>query len=287
MTNPIKDNVFDVTDKSYIAALRYYESPTVKSAMQDWWNGLAVAFRRQGIQGVPGKLFMEGGFNEGIGRPNLLFGQTCGYPFTHEFRGKLNVIATPIYDAPHSNGPEYSSVILANKHSGIVTLEDAEGKCVAVSNRDSFSGYIALQSVFLPFAGDSPFFDSILITVSQWNSLLAVADGRADIFACDCISYELARLANSELVEQLRFIGTSPYAPGLPYVINKNVSPDLICRLRKGLFEALEDASLASVRKELLISGASCTTNDDYQTIIDLVSMLRKNESSKLFPDSS
>lgn len=252
--------------------------------MPSWWEGLAAAFKRQGIPEVPSRLFLEGDFNEGIGRPNLLFGQTCGFPLTHEFKGMLQVISTPTYNSPHTKGAKYCSVILAHEDSGIARYEDAEGKRVAVSSYNSFSGYVALKSVFAPFVRESPFFGSIVITGSQWNSIVTLSKKQAEICACDCISFELARRAKPSMTDRLRIIGTSPLAPGLPYVTSSSTSLDVVERLYAGLLEALEDPSLTAVRADLLINGSVPTTIDDYRPISELVHSLDEQGAEKLFP---
>ncbi len=78
-------------------------------------------------------------------RDDLAFSQTCGYPFTHEFKGLLKYIATPHYAVPGCHGANYCSFIFARFDQ---PLDSFRGGVAAVNNPDSMSGMLALETGF-------------------------------------------------------------------------------------------------------------------------------------------
>ena len=44
-------------------------------------------------------------YDEAWLRPDLMFAQTCGYPYVRHLRGKVQLVATPVYDLPGCDGP--------------------------------------------------------------------------------------------------------------------------------------------------------------------------------------
>ena len=83
-----------------IAALQMYDWPEVREATDLWWAGIA---RHLGID-VP--LSRPADFTAPWRRDDLLFGQTCGYPFTHALKGQVKLVATPHYACRWLRWPE-------------------------------------------------------------------------------------------------------------------------------------------------------------------------------------
>ena len=81
-----------------IASLPMYDWPEVRQATDNWWAGIA-----RHLDNAPA--LDRGADYTALWRdPRLLFSQTCGYPFTHEFSGRLKLIATPHYGADGCSG---------------------------------------------------------------------------------------------------------------------------------------------------------------------------------------
>jgi len=93
-----------------LASLPMYDLPETEDATRILWRGLAEHLRSAGIQDVPGTLTRQLDVPEHWLSPDLLFSQTCGYPFTHILKGRVRLIATPCYNAPGCEGPEYCSI---------------------------------------------------------------------------------------------------------------------------------------------------------------------------------
>ena len=251
-----------------IVALPMYDLPEIAAATDAWWRGLASAFRSEGLAGVPNRLDRRRARRQVWGSPGLLFAQTCGYPLTHEFAGRLTVLATPCYDAPGCEGPRYRSLIVVRANHRALTFADLRGGVAAINTPDSHSGFNILRWLAAREGGPSPFFRAVRVTGNHRASLAAVRGGEADLAAIDCVTYALlARHAPAEL-EGARVIAQTPSAPGLPYVTSATVSADEVAALRRGLAGALADARLAAVRQTLLLEGAVTAGSGDYQDIV-------------------
>ena len=111
-----------------IACLPMYDLAELKAATDAWWKGLAHAFTREGLRDIPGLLHRSGNYRDSWTRPDLLLGQTCGYPLTHELREKVALVATPCYRARGCEGPQYASIIIVHADSPARDLSDFRGK---------------------------------------------------------------------------------------------------------------------------------------------------------------
>jgi ABC-type phosphate/phosphonate transport system substrate-binding protein len=247
-----------------------YDLPDVTSATDSWWAGLARAFGREGVPGVPERLDREIAMDTLWRSPELLFSQTCGYPLTHAYQGCLRVIATPIYAADDCSGPDYCSLIFVREDDPAAALGDLRGRTVAVNNPDSQSGYSALRASVAPLAEDGAFFGRVVESGGHPNSLAMVQSGEADVCAADCVTFALLARHRPAAVEGLRVLDRSPRAPGLPYVTHGGAGDDLLARLRAGLAAAIRDPDLAAARETLLIAGAEVLPDHAYQRIIDI-----------------
>lgn len=252
-----------------IAALQMYDWPEVRTATDQWWAGLA---RHMGA-GIP--LSRPDDFTSPWRRDDLLFGQTCGYPFTHALRGKVKLVATPHYGCDGCDGPAYRSFIFARKAG---TLEDFRGAVAAVNTPDSMSGMLALKLVFAPLARDGTFFSDAVESGGHLASLKAVREGRADVCAIDSVCVALARRYRPQDLAGLVEIARSPQVPGLPWITQAG-DPEA---LRRGLASAFADPALKDAREALLLSGFSVLAQEGYSRITDLEAEMEKQGGLRL-----
>jgi ABC-type phosphate/phosphonate transport system substrate-binding protein len=123
--------------------------------------------------------------------PELLFSQTCGYPFRNAIKGRVQILATPCYTAAGCEGPNYRSLVLVRADAREQSLAELKGATVAFNSTDSQSGYNALRFLVAPLAKGGRFFGKTMETGGHALSLAAVAAGEADVAAVDCVSYAL------------------------------------------------------------------------------------------------
>lgn len=253
-----------------IAALPMYDFAPVRQATDAWWQGLAKSLRLQGIEDVPTSLSRERA-ERAWRRPDLLFGQMCGYPLVRLHGNRPKLIATPCYDAPGCEGPDYSSVIVVHADSRAESMEDLRGQIAAISGLDSHSGCHVLRAMVAPLASPgSKFFGRQIITGSHAASLEVIEAREADVAAVDAVTYGLIKRSMPEALGSFRVLGRTPRAPAPPYVTSSTMAADIVERVRDALVDALSDVHLASCRDELMIGGAKLLTVEQYNRIDEM-----------------
>ena len=79
-----------------------------------------------------------------------------------------------------------------------------------------------------------------LYTGSHLASMEAVANGRADVAAIDCVTWSLSKASRPDLVGQLRVIGMAPtVVPALPYVVSVSADAREITAIKEGIQRCL------------------------------------------------
>ena len=262
-----------------IAALPMYDFEPVRAATDAWWQGLARALRLQGLTDIPTRLTRERAERTWRHR-DLLFGQVCGFPLIRAHGKKPQLIATPCYDVPGCEGPEYSSVIVVHADSRANEMEDLRGCVAAINGTDSHSGCHILRAMVAPLASrGSRFFGRQIITGSHAGSLEAIEAREAQVAAIDSVTFSLIKRSMPEALESFRVLGRSPMAPAPPYITSPTATKDDIERIRDGLVDALSDPDLAACREELMIRGAKLMSIEQYNRIDE---MARIGESAGL-----
>jgi ABC-type phosphate/phosphonate transport system substrate-binding protein len=181
------------------------------------------------------------------------------------------LIATPCYDVPGCEGPDYSSMIVVHADSRAQSMEDLRGQVAAISGLDSHSGCHVLRAMVAPLASPgSKFFGRQIITGSHAGSLEAIEAREADIAAIDAVTYTLIKRSMPDALGSFRVLGRSPRAPAPPYVTSSTTGRDVAERIRDALVDALSDPHLASCRDELMIAGAKLLTVQHYSRIDEM-----------------
>jgi ABC-type phosphate/phosphonate transport system substrate-binding protein len=247
-----------------------YDWPEIRTATDDWWDGLRRAFEKEGLGDVPAKLSRGGPDDAAWSSGDLLLSQTCGYPYTHGGSATLRLVATPCYGVSGCEGPNYRSFVLARKETPQTRLEDFRNCRAVINDFRSQSGFSALRAVIAPLAGGKDFFNAVITSGGHRISMEMVGTGKADLCAVDAVCLALAERYVPDLLAPLRIIASSPGAPSLPYVTAKRTSDETLGRLRTGLKRALEDPGLDGVRKALFLSGTEVLGDSAYQRILEI-----------------
>ena len=236
-----------------LASLPMYDLPGLEAETDAWWRVLARAFRAEGLRDVPDSLAR--GEDPAVHwlAEDLLLSQTCGYPLTHELKGKVTLVATPSYGCPGCAGGLYHSEILVRGDADYTSLAELRGARAVANAEGSQSGYSALRAAVAPLARDGALFASVRLSGSHLNSMIQVADGKADVCAVDCVTYHLLAQVQPRAVADLRRLAASPSAPALPYITRQNTTPADLDRLRAGLRRAVADPLGRDLRARLLI----------------------------------
>jgi ABC-type phosphate/phosphonate transport system substrate-binding protein len=239
-----------------IASLPMYDFPYIREETDAFWRALA------GELGVGIDLERLGDLRSVWTDVGLTFSQTCGYPLTHELRGRVNYSATPHYAAEGCDGPNYCSLVFAREP---ISVDALNGKVAAVNTPDSMSGMLALKAVVAPVAKSAMFFAHTLWTGSHLASLQALQDGKADVCAIDCVTVGHVRRSMPEFLTGLCEIARGPSVPGLPYICAGDAS-----RARDALGRVFDRLDTKVAREAMLLNGFSVLPSGAYEVITEL-----------------
>ncbi|MCX7303259.1 MAG: PhnD/SsuA/transferrin family substrate-binding protein [Hyphomicrobiales bacterium] len=182
--------------------------------------------------------------------PGLLFAQTCWGPMEEGLAKHVVVIGQPSYDGIEGgDGELYSSAILmrrgARQHpsglpegvksptsgKAILPLELLRNARFAFNGEDSMSGIIALTRDLEAIGESLAIFSVRAETGSHRASVIAVAQGRADVCAVDCLSWQLAQ-RHEPCAADVAVVGWTARRKGLPFITSRHRPPDAVARLR-------------------------------------------------------
>ena len=245
-----------------LARLPMYELPATHAFTDAFWTGWRAAMARRGLAGLPRSLDRSPHDETRAG--GRLITQTCGITYKRHLRAETHLIATPCYDAPGCAGPDYCSMIVVRRESGVDGLEALAGATAAVNGRGSYSSWIALRK---SVDCDDRFFGRIEITGAHLASAEAVAAGRADYAAIDAVCWALFARHAPALHTTLRVVHRTAQVPGLPLIAGPGFSAAEAEIIREGLDAALDDPDLVGARQGLLIAGAERLSPEAYDRL--------------------
>jgi ABC-type phosphate/phosphonate transport system substrate-binding protein len=253
-----------------IVSLPMYDWPEVASANDELWSLWRRALGKRGIE-APAELVRQSDYEASWSARNLLVSQTCGYPYASTLRGNVQLVGTPHYSAEGCEGPDYSSAIIARRGGSIRSLADLSGATAAINSRHSQSGHWALRSAIAETReGKLP--ARVILTGSHRNSIVAVAEKRADVAAIDAVCWALALAHERERTESLAVIAWSPITPCLPLITSFGSSRETVAALRSTFAEVIANPQSTRVRGKLLLSGFTALRDQAYDRILDLES---------------
>lgn len=197
----------------------------------------------------------------------LLLSQTCGFPLVTQLP-EVQTVGCFHYAAPGCDDFRYRSLLIAREENARQTLADFRGRVAACNSVDSQSGYNALRKLVAPLAEGGAFFSSVVLSGSHRQSLVAIAQNRADIAAIDCVSWALLQRHEPELLAGLAVIGSSPLAPGLPLITAKRTSTHTLVLLQDALSELVSSPRYRALCDALLITGFSPIAREAYSPLL-------------------
>jgi ABC-type phosphate/phosphonate transport system substrate-binding protein len=190
--------------------------------------------------------------------PALLFGQTCWGPMELGLARHVQVVAQPNYDAfEGGQGELYSSALVmaadgeapvASPHEGkaLIPLDLLRGKRFIFNNPDSMSGLIGLTRDLEAMGESLDIFSSRSESGGHRSSIVAIAEGRADIAAIDCQSWALAQRFEPA-AKGVKVVGWTARRKGLPYITARTTPEKTIAMMREAVAAAEGGASEQSL----------------------------------------
>ncbi|RWH70986.1 PhnD/SsuA/transferrin family substrate-binding protein [Mesorhizobium sp.] len=181
--------------------------------------------------------------------PALLFGQTCWGPMELGLARHVQVIAQPNYDAfEGGQGELYSSALVMAADGGppiaspqdgkaVIPLDLIRGKRFAFNNPDSMSGLLGLTRDLEAMGESLDIFASRSESGGHRSSIVAIAEGRADIAAVDCESWALAQRFEPA-AKGVKVVGWTARRKGLPFISARTTPEKTIAAMREAVAAA-------------------------------------------------
>ncbi|OHV90506.1 phosphate/phosphite/phosphonate ABC transporter substrate-binding protein [Mesorhizobium sp. ORS 3428] len=181
--------------------------------------------------------------------PALLFGQTCWGPMELGLAEHVQVIAQPGYDAfEGGQGELYSSALVMLADGGPPVASPEDGKAVIpldlirgtrfiFNDLDSMSGLIGLTRDLEAMGESLEIFASRSESGGHRSSIVAIAEGRADIAAVDCRSWALAQRFEPA-ARHVKVVGWTARRKGLPFITARTTPADVVASMRAAVAAA-------------------------------------------------
>lgn len=202
--------------------------------------------------------------------PKLLLAQTCWGPMEFGLAEHVIVVGQPSYDGIEGGqGIDYSSAILVRRSDlppsglpqpsklpisplegevagrpeggapgvsapadgrAILPLDLMRGRRFAYNNDDSMSGRIGIQRDLEAAGEGMALFSEVIRTGAHRASIVALAEGRADVCAVDCRSWKLAQRHEPRAAD-VAVAGWTARRKGLPMITSVHTPPEVVAKL--------------------------------------------------------
>ena len=239
-----------------VASMAMYSFGATRPAYERLWDGV-----RARLSFDAPTLEWDAAPDEVCRRPDLLIGQTCGWPLITEMANEVRVVGTFDCEVDGASDGTYCSVLVTTLDGSLDEILRDPALAVAASTPASLSGWVSLRAIA---AASGVVLDRVEWTGSHMASVDALITGRADLASIDAVSW--AHLDTTTL----RVVGHGPRVPCLPLVTAQSSSDSLIAELRHALRDTVSDAAMAATCRRLRIRGFLDRDLSDYQPIAAL-----------------
>ena len=183
--------------------------------------------------------------------PALLFAQTCWGPMELGLSSHVQVVGQPSYDAfEGGQGELYSSALVMRTGEGPAVRSPADGRSripldlmrgrrFTFNSLDSMSGVIALTRDLEALGESLDIFSARSESDGHRASIVAVAEGKADVAAIDCRSWALAQRFEPA-ARQVAVVGWTGRRKGLPFITARTTPEKTVTALREAIAELAE-----------------------------------------------
>lgn len=244
-----------------------YDFAEIRSATDAFWQALRDALITRGITDVPQTIVRPKDLPEFWSNPSLLLGQTCGYPLMFGLCGDARYVATPHYKTRYSEGAYHKSLIIVRDDAPIHTLQDARNMICAINMADSNTGMNLLRLEIAKLRTQAPFFKRVYETLAHRKSLVAVAEGQADIAAIDCVTFTHIEKIEPDLIQHIKILAETEETPNLPFITSGKTDEGTLAALRDALNTVATAPEYRAIQSALMLDGISILANDAYERV--------------------
>jgi len=244
-----------------IASLGMYDfAPALQAANDRLWASIRDGLRGAGIAAPDALTRGDGAFWPAWQSADLVFSQTCGFPYRAQLWDNVTLIGTPDYGVPDCPPGHYVSVYIARANDRRTTLAQFSGADFAYNEALSQSGWAAPQNHATALGLRLP---ARLHTGGHRASALAVAQGLADFAAIDAVTWALLQRYERGVAPLREVARTSPPTPVLPYIAATGVDAAVYFAVVGAAIAALSAAD----RTTLMLRGIVAIPTSAYLAV--------------------
>lgn len=240
------------------ASLPMYDWPEVHEATDAFW--VAVRERLEAKRVDAAVHLLRGRDDSAFWlSPDLLLGQTCGYPLATSLKGKVRYVTTPIYAVEGCDRSRYSSAIVVRRGSDL-RLSSLAGRTFVYNGKSSLSGYRAVRAMF---GEPEAYFANTFVSGGHRQSARMVASEGAEVAAIDAICWHMLKQYEPKTASRLQVIGWTDGRPALPMITSLETS-DEILELLRGILKTVSQTPEA---RALNITGFEEISISEYYAL--------------------
>ena len=253
-----------------VVAMAMYPFDSVRVALDRLWP---LVRRHLGFG--PDALSWDLDLHDSWRLPDLLLGQTCGWPLVSRLGGNVEVVGVFDASVPEARDGTYRSVLVSSSRAPLeVQLANADLR-FAVNNDDSLSGYVSLRTVCATYGRSV---DAPIFTGAHLASVRSIAWAQADLASIDAVSWALICESEPELVAGLHVVGHGPRVPCLPLICAGGaVGPDgrpVVDQLRNAIAAACREPASRDLLAAMHARGFVAKSAADYAPLRRLAGAL-------------
>jgi len=174
----------------------------------------------------------------------------CGLPYSRS-EIKPEIVVAPVPSPAGFDGkPRYWSDLVVRVDSDFQTLSDTFGHRLALTVRDSQSGYAAPLRLLATYDASEPLYEDVIAPrITPVGAITAVTEGLADVAPVDAYAFQLLQKFRPELTSQVRVIAQTDIRP-IPVLVASAPRSE---PLAAAFLTAHEAPELRSIMADLLL----------------------------------
>lgn len=223
-----------------IATLSMYDVPVVRQHTDALWHAISAELQNAGVD-APREQTRGADDWDVWQDPDLLFSQTCGFPFVSKLEGHVTLIGTPDYGVVPDKPGWYNSKIICRADDLRGDLGAFKGARFAYNDLASQSGVMSIMYTLHRTQSDARHFGSCIPSGGHALSAQMVSQGEADIAAVDSVTW--LNILRDQPDLNLRVLAETDPTPGLPYITHVDHDADVFARAVETAIEGLEQTT--------------------------------------------
>ncbi len=196
-----------------IASLPMYDRPELRAETDRYWGLIRHGLAARGIDAPTALQRGDDALLAHWESPDLILSQTCGFPYRARLHGHVQLVGTPDFGNDGCPPGYYRSILIARADDPRARFADFDGARLAYNDGLSQSGWAAPIN---QAASAGIRLVPGMETGAHRASVLAIAEGQADLAAIDALTWTL--LQEFEDLSRVKVIGTTDPTPALPYI---------------------------------------------------------------------